>query len=171
MITPISLNHLPEGEQLHIYEFLNGVDLPNLQKAAKNLYNFIKKHENELFHDRMEREYPGTYLRYAIPNFKRIDWKNIYVITDQYQVALDRAKHHEGVLKCTNRVEVASYFMFYAELVIHAVSITIGAAKISVMRCEGDEIRSWRDKNPGSSFNDAFNALHPRPETDNQKQF
>jgi len=152
---------LPQEALLSIFGALNGVQLSELKRTAKTIHKFVTSHENFLYETCMMHEYNAEHKKHFIPGIPRIDWKNVYIIVDQYNVTLKHAHDNRKVINYHRTFKGLEPVFLIIELCFGLVSGVINIAKVSILGFSASRqaINLWMSQNPGSTLNDALTAL------------
>jgi hypothetical protein len=140
---------------------LNGLELSRAREVCKKIKTFIKKHESAFYYSCMTREYPAKVPIYAIPGYFRPDWKNIYILTDQYAVTQKHARKNKAIIKYQKTFEKVALILSVFELCFDAFSGMLNGLKVGLggWRAQRDFINAFCAANPEKTVQDAHNAF------------
>lgn len=140
---------------------LNGIQVAKAREICKRIKQIIDKNEATLFHICMLREYPRQFLIYHIPYVHRQDWKNIYVLTDQFEVTVKRAPKHKAILKYHREFKYVDMILAAIGAAFDLVGGITGGVKVGLLglRASRDVINAFIRANPGTNMQHALDYL------------
>lgn len=169
--TKISM--LPPEALLRIVGALDGIELAQVRTVAKFINRFVVQHENYLFERCVMHQYPAAHLRLYSKLIPRIDWKDIFIIIDQDEVAIKHAGEYAKVIRKHKKSETLNMIFMIFECAMSFTSAVISIAKVASLGWSATRLatRTWLNNNPGKTVQDAFVALGLAPRATPQIQF
>lgn len=141
-----------------------GYELGRARQVCKKMKKIIDKNQHILFHICMAREYPTKLPIYEIPGVHRKDWKNIYILTDQYKVTVKRAPKNHSIIKYHKKFELIEKILMAAEFAFNVSGGIVNACRFAVLGLVSPQaLNAFLRANPGSSTVDALRALGITP--------
>jgi hypothetical protein len=162
MPTPrIDFTNTPGEGLLRIVGAFNGVELAKLRLTNKKIFDFINLHENFLYERCMMHEYKKAYKKNVIPLIPRIDWKNVYIMTDQFMVTKKRGLEYREIIIYKKNFEIVEQVFFLIELSLSLVTGFVNIGKVASLGWSASRqlIHNWLSQNPGNTVMDALKAL------------
>lgn len=140
---------------------LTGVEVAKAREICKRIKQIIDKNEATLFHRCMSFEYPRKYNIYHIPFVHRQDWKNIYILTDQYEVTVARAPKHRAILKYERNFKFVDLLLASVGFSFDLIGGLAGSIKVGLIgfRASRDVLNAFIRANPGANFQTAMDFL------------
>lgn len=152
---------IPVGPFVNAITYLSGVEIAKCREISKAFKTIIDDNHIMIYSFCMHYEYPKEKDHYYKMFPIRTDWKNLYIITDQYRVAKKRAPEHRDVIERKERFDVVESILSIVELILSLSSIAVNALKITALGWAPARqlITKFLKDNPGKTLNDALTAL------------
>lgn len=155
------LYNLPKGDVINALTYVNGVEIAKMRTISKFVKKLIDENETIIYHSCLYHEFPKSFKRhYTICRF-RDDWKNLYVLTDQYEVGKARAIEHRKTISRRESFLTAEKYLIIVELILSLFSVGLNFAKIATLGWSASSslIKDFLKANPGSTVKDAITSL------------
>jgi hypothetical protein len=152
---------LPLGTFVNTITYLTGIEIAKLRTISKFMKNVIDENEATIYNSCMHYEFPGMFRRYYKICPFREDWKNLYVLTDQYAVGKRRAIEHRKTIERRHKFLEIEKVLMTIELILSIFSIGLNFAKIAAVGWSASSslIKAFLRENPGSTVKDAIKFL------------
>ena len=152
---------LPSDLLCDILQYSRGIALFRNRRISKYMRDVIDTNASALYFVRMQVEFPRTFNQYHYICPYRTDWRNVYIITDQYLLSKHYAKNYKEILEARERFLFFEKLSITVELILGFLSASISIAKVAHFGWSGTRelLKAWMAENPGKTITDAFVAL------------
>ena len=161
----MNLLSLDSGIFVNTLTYLSGVEIAKLRFISKKVKLFIDQSSCFIYEVRMSIEYNEDLLKYRKVFPFRNDWKNIYVICDQYEVAKMRAPIHKQIIESRKNFLVFEKIAIMFEMAFSIISGAVNILKVINVGWAATRglITAFLRENPGKTVQDAMIALGLTP--------
>lgn len=157
----MNIEKLPDNELLNCFLYLNGVSICSVRNVSIKIKKLIDCNESFIYSIYMSSEYKNEFKFYKNAFPIREDWKNLYIICDQYHIAKNRADKYRKIIQYRMDVVTADKVLSIIESVISSINIFLNICNVSIFGFSASRslIKEFMKNNPGYSLPDAMKAL------------